>query len=47
MATITNFENLEIWKKSRELCQKIFILLIQTQIAVKILKIRSTVHPPK
>ncbi|MDF2832983.1 four helix bundle protein [Chryseobacterium indoltheticum] len=29
MATITNFENLEIWKKSRELCQKNFILLIQ------------------
>lgn len=29
MATINNFEDLDIWKKSRELCQKIFISLIQ------------------
>ncbi|MGL6126613.1 four helix bundle protein [Chryseobacterium artocarpi] len=29
MATINNFEDLDIWKKSRELCQKIFISVIQ------------------
>lgn len=29
MATINSFEDLDIWKKSRELCQKIFISLIQ------------------
>lgn len=30
MATINNFEDLDIWKKSRELSQKIFISLIQS-----------------
>lgn len=38
MATIKNFEDLEIWKKSRVLCQKVDAYLLQSSICSQNIK---------